>query len=163
MRKEIYFDARPEGTPFESRGFYVRPDIQFGVFEAHDINDVKRLCKECGYLMEQDPEIHPATIKIYGKNRSRYGWLKKVWHKMEDGGYAAQYVYGFFKKNDNTGKYTWVTKYSINENLMNLCNLLVARVNNEKLNEKLRFYGIYIKDLSEGKERDYIQRRWSKA
>jgi len=143
----IVFEVKEPGG-FESRGFYRSPDILFGYLNRTELDSIQILASECGYIIEPDPEIEPAKVKIYSADMTRWGFIRKLWNQLPDlnGAFGSQIVYGFF-----SGK-RFIAKYSINENFLNLKELLLDPAN--QANNGLR--GVMIKDLETGTIRDQI-------
>ena len=141
----IVFEVKEPGG-FESRGFYRSPDILFGYLNRTELDSIQILASECGYIIEPDPEIEPAKVKIYSADMTRWGFIRKLWNQLPDlnGAFGSQIVYGFF-----SGK-RFIAKYSINENLMNLKDMLSANQTTNGLR------GVMIKDLETGTVRDQI-------
>ena len=142
----VVFEVREPGQ-FENRGFYRSPDIMFGYLQKNDLQVIKRLAEVCDYVVVPDPEREPSKVQIFSKDLQRWGFIRKLWNQRPDlnGAFGSQFVYGFF-----SGK-RFISKYSINENIVALMNVLSSgQITQEGL------LPVRIKDLETGVIHDQI-------
>jgi hypothetical protein len=159
----LYMSVSTNGQ-FRSRGFVTPNTTQYGFFTTGETALIKRFAEECGYIHEQDPEAEPCQIKVYSRDMKKYGFLRPLWDKVEDGTWKKKIVYGFYR-----GK-KWVTKYNITPNLGALnellgdirsCTAKKPAGQDSKLNVRMMshyMYRILIKDLENDVMRERIAR-----
>jgi len=131
---------------FQSRGF-VSPITQYGFFTETEVETIEFFARKCGYTIDPGLDFEPTKVKIFSKDFQKFGYIRPLWDKLEDGTWGKKIVFGFYK-----GK-RWITKYNIYHNIQSLADMMkdirdgkVKGLNSVRMMSAYK-YKILIKDL----------------